>query len=379
MNAESKKRYKEIDFPFTCPVTNRTFSTNQGLACYVTKTLKTDHSIYYDKYINHRDKSCFFCGGDGLFISISRGYRNLCEDPECMKKSFKSHSVEGFMYRNNCSREEAQKLFELENGRQLEERIKTQNILRTEDPLWDKKRSRNCKEFWIKKGYSEEESIQKSKEVMVEIHQKTFQKFKDNPEKYVSKYDTKIEYYLNKGYSEKDSLILLSDRQSTFSLEICIEKYGNDLGQKIWLDRQEKWQLSIQNGGSLKGGFSGISQDLFDKIVNNYQGDIYYWTRNKEFYLKSNKSIYLYDFTDFSKMRIIEYNGDRYHANPNIYTADDKPHPYRDYTSFQIWEKDKRKIELANLNGFEVLTIWDSEYRKDKEKILQRCLDFLKN
>ena len=47
------------------------------------------------------------------------------------------------MYRNMCSREEAALLFESENKRQLEERIKTQNKLRKEDPLWDKKRSRS--------------------------------------------------------------------------------------------------------------------------------------------------------------------------------------------------------------------------------------------
>jgi putative intracellular protease/amidase len=29
-------------------------------------------------------------------------------------------------------------------------------------------------------------------------------------------------------------------------------------------------------------------------------------------------------------------------------------------------------------NGFEVLVIWDSEYKDNKEKTLKRCLEFLK-
>ena len=42
-----------------------------------------------------------------------------------------------------------------------------------------------------------------------------------------------------------------------------------------------------------------------------------------------------------------------------------------------MWQKDAEKIRIANENGFEVLTIWDSEYKKDKECILKKCLDFL--
>ena len=149
MNADAKKRYKDIDFPFTCPLSGRIFESPKGLSCYVTKTLKIPHTEYYDKNINHRDSPCFFCGNKGKFISISKGYRNLCDDPICVKKSFSSHTIDGFMYRNMCSREEAEKLFKSENKRQLEERIRTQNKLRKKDPLWDKKRSRNCIEFWL--------------------------------------------------------------------------------------------------------------------------------------------------------------------------------------------------------------------------------------
>jgi len=77
MNADAKKRYKEISFPFECPLTKRVFTSSKGLSVYVTKTLKMNHEEYYNKCINHKDSSCFFCGNKGSFISISRGYRNL--------------------------------------------------------------------------------------------------------------------------------------------------------------------------------------------------------------------------------------------------------------------------------------------------------------
>jgi hypothetical protein len=93
MNAESKKRYKDIDFPFVCPITNRVFNSGKGLSVYVTKSLKMNHSEYYDYYVGHRDSKCFFCGDKGKFISISKGYRNMCDNEECVKKSFQSNNI----------------------------------------------------------------------------------------------------------------------------------------------------------------------------------------------------------------------------------------------------------------------------------------------
>jgi hypothetical protein len=229
-----------------------------------------DHSEYYDKYINHRDNSCFFCGNKGKFISLSKGYRNLCSRDDCVKKSFNSHSVEGIMYRKMVTKEEAEVLYEIENQDQLEKRTKTQNKLREKDPLWDKKRSRNCVEFWLEKGFTETESLTKVNEVMNEIHEKTFKKFKDNKEHYADKQPTRIEYYLKRGYSEKEAKVELSNRQTTFSLDKCISKHGEKIGTKIWLDRQEKWQKSLAENGNIKGGYSKISQILFYDILEFY-------------------------------------------------------------------------------------------------------------
>jgi hypothetical protein len=384
MNADAKKRYKDIDFPFTCPITNREFNTPVGLSVYATKTLKINHHDYYLKYINHRDHTCFFCGGIGEFISISKGFRNLCNKKECVKKSFNSHSIEGFMYRNMCSREEADILFQEENKRQLEERTKTQNKLREEDPLWDKKRSRNCKEFWLEKGYTEEDAILKSKEVMKEIHQKTSKKLTSNPEKYASKYPTKVEYYLDKGYDLETAKNEISKIQNRFSLQGCIEKWGEELGREMWKKRQDKWMKSLTENGNLKGGYSKISQDLFNKIIDIYNKkdleEVYFWQKNKEFYIKSDKKIYLYDFTDLKNKKIIEYNGDQYHANPLIYSPTSMPHPYHksnNFTSEKIWENDKIKIETAKKEGFDVLIVWDSEYKKNPKQIIDKCIEFL--
>jgi len=230
--------------------------------------------------------------------------------------------------------------------------------------------------FWVKKGYSEEEAKK-----MVSENAKNASK-NVNYSKILS--NTKIEYWINKGYSEEEAIILRSERQSTFTLDKCIDKYGKEEGIKRFNERQLKWQKSLSDGGNLKIGYSKISQDLFYDLLESYNNEekdkIFFATHNKEYVLeKENGGVWLYDFVDTINKKIIEFNGDMYHGNPNKFKAEDNPHPFRkNITAQEIWDKDKRKLDIAIKNGFEVLTIWDSEYRwGNKQEILDKCLVFL--
>jgi hypothetical protein len=158
---------------------------------------------------------------------------------------------------------------------------------------------------------------------------------------------TTLEYYLERGYSEEESQNKLKERQSTFSLKKCIEKYGEEYGEKRWRERQEKWQISLLENGNMKCGYSKISQELFDTLCNELNKendiDIYYATKNKEYYLSiKNVGFFSYDFTDTKNRKIIEYNGDQYHANPQMYRESDYPHPFykeNGPSAYEIWEK----------------------------------------
>jgi len=59
-------------------------------------------------------------------------------------------------------------------------------------------------------------------------------------------FTTRIEYYLNKGMTEEEAAIALTERQTTFSLEICIEKYGEEEGLKRWQERQNTWHSNFK-------------------------------------------------------------------------------------------------------------------------------------
>jgi very-short-patch-repair endonuclease len=42
-----------------------------------------------------------------------------------------------------------------------------------------------------------------------------------------------------------------------------------------------------------------------------------------------------------------------------------------------IWKYDKKKIKLIENMGYEILIIWEKEYKQNKEKTIQKCIDFI--
>ena len=366
-----------------CKICNKDFNSLKAIQIHLKKA---HSSICMEEYFLENigeAKKCRMCGNKGRFISLEKGFRDLCLDKECIKNSSKVNTISFWLSKGLTEEEAKGKLNEL-NNKQLKSRMVTFEENVSSDPLWNKKRSRNSKHFWMLKGFSEEEAILKSKEVVKEIQQKSLNNRKESPELYKHVFNTKIEYYEKKGYSKEESKDLLKKRQTTFSLEICIKKYGDDIGNKVWIERQEKWQESLSKNGNIKGGYSKISQELFDTLSSKYSLEesinLFYWTKNKELLLKDNDRIYLYDFTDDSSKKMIEYNGDQYHANPSIYKENDYPHPYNKkngFSSKEIWEKDEKKRLLAEKNGYEFLVIWVSEYRKKPNEVLDKCLNFL--
>jgi len=274
--------------------------------------------------------------------------------------------------------------------------------------------------FWVKRGLSEEESTRKIKEMkpnlvehwlcrgfsIEESKLKTELHLMNTERAFIVKYGKEegvklfrekkvkegklhsprsVEYWLNKGFSVEESKNKVSEGQNKFSLVKCIEKYGEEEGKIIFTERQKKWQESLYKNGNLKSGYSKVSQDLFFELLKYYKNVeelnyVMFAKKGGEFVLTSNDGFYRYDFTDLLNKKIIEYNGDNYHANPDTYSVNETPNPFRkNITSEDIWKKDDIKIKLANKHKYDVLIIWDSEYKKDKEKVIKKCLNFLKN
>ena len=72
-------------------------------------------------------------------------------------------------------------------------------------------------------------------------------KKENNPDKYKGILPNQLDYWINKGYTKEQSEQKLSERQSTFSYNKCIEKYGLIRGYIRFKKRQEQWQNTLNS------------------------------------------------------------------------------------------------------------------------------------
>ena len=222
-----------------------------------------------------------------------------------------------------------------------------------------KERSPFSKEYYKKRGLSENDRV----------------KFNKNVAKNRS-YNTTLEFYINKGYSEEEAKAELKKRQQTFTLEKCIERYGIEEGTKRWKERQDKWKLKVfADGNRLTCGRSNACEKLVNLILEN-TSNINLRYGNNELRIYDNKTMYLYDITNESNKKIIEFNGDMWHGNPKIYKSSEKQ-KITNISYKKIWEKDKIKKEVAEQHGYEVMIVWESEFYKNEEDVVQKCKKFI--
>jgi len=284
------------------------------------------------------------------------------------------------------------------------------------------------KEYWISRGSSEEEAIKKVKDFQKEQSKKV-KNFKSEMHK---------EYWIEHGFSEEEAKEKVKDRQATGKLEKYIVKYGEKDGRKKWEERQIKWQNTMNDKGieekhemykkifdkinnklpeekkrinKLKGTtlenqikkwgkvdgtekyylwynkiinhlshqlyYSKMSQELFYKLLENISDkeNVKFATHNGEKIIRKESRSYLYDFC-YNK-KIIEFNGDYWHANPQLYKEIDILKFSTNLTAKEIWKLDEQKINVVKNKGYKILIIWEKDYKENKEKIINECLNFL--
>ena len=149
------------------------------------------------------------------------------------------------------------------------------------------------------------------------------------------------------------------------SLNSFIERYGETVG----LLRYDEFVLRNIELLKTKPNFSLSSQNMFNKIIQTDNFDknkVYFATNNGEYMFYISKESDLYGVfrviqVDFKfGDKIIEFDGDYWHSKIK-----------------QI-EKDKLRDEFLVKKGYNVLRIKESDYTKNKEETVNKCINFLK-
>ena len=231
-------------------------------------------------------------------------------------------------------------------------------------------------EYWIKKGYTEEEAN--------EIVNKRKKKAADasriashNRPSYLT--NVHIDYYINKGMTIEEAEKALKERQNTVSLKSFQRKYGEEEGLKRFNDRNKKWQDTLNNkpeeekqrlyeariAGFRKASSNSIS--IEETSILNLLEEKYNIKIERQIGLDYQGKIYLFDGK--YKDVIIEFNGDYWHCNPLKYESS-FVHPTRNCTAKDIWNYDYFKCNTVAQN-YRVFIIWENELN-DTDKIIER-------
>jgi len=176
-------------------------------------------------------------------------------------------------------------------------------------------------------------------------------------------FETRVDYWVKRGLSEEEAIGKIKERQITFSLNKCIEKYGEEKGLERWKQRQEKWLNNYK-----RNSYSKVSQVLFkqlyDLIKNNFN-EIYFATihdnkRNNEYTLKLSNRIVKPDFLVKDNNKIIEFDGIYWHQNSVVNKSREE-------------QRDKSIME----GGYKILHIREDDFYDDPNGTIEKCITFI--
>ena len=390
------------DYCFICnseTVIANSFATryiicSEKCRCEMDERAKTQRKITRYSKINPdydvnlgNSRKCKYCDNTLSHSGSLRTMVNICSE-SCLKiheESFDERkggaNTIDFWIRNGYSPEEAKEQVSKEQRR----------------------RSQRCIECWLERGYSEEESREKVSNF--QSINTAYRTDKYTHDELAAMTPLSQKYWIAKGMTEDEAeeQVRFNNSRSldgyiarhgveegtkkynnfckingaAQTLEHYIELNGEEIGTQNWYRKFDK-QAHSEIAKKL---FNDIMQQLPEDFKERHGTKIYFkGYSEKEFGKRYDNGYYFYDFVISSLKYCIEFNGNMFHANPNLYEADHII-PVINMPARDVWDFDERKINfLKNEYNFIVDVIWESEYnrrstRLKREEVVKSIVD----
>lgn len=164
----------------------------------------------------------------------------------------------------------------------------------------------------------------------------------------------------------------ISLARSSFSLE-----KWNSIAEKLrktrreWSDERKK-EYFKKRGELTKKFWEGVNDDFlsgnFLPKMNNIEKKVSLALELAELDFQFSKFVARrqFDFLVIGTQVLIEVQGDYWHANPEIYSFTDSiyfPGRGKEHV-WKIWERDRKKREIAEKYGYEVVYVWEKDIRE---------------
>jgi hypothetical protein len=309
----------------------------------------------YDKHININNNS------------ISKMFR-MCETlSDIIKNNQNEYEV---LFLKYLSEKSQKKRIEIRYGEkrldEFVEKLKSRPRPKQPHSIFDKK-------FWMNSGLSEDESIEKVKEIQRNnVRKRTKESYKNFSEKL----KFSLDYWTKKGYSSDEAEILRKPYLDPIKndLESLIEKHGKDKGINIWTKRCNKYKESMKKNihNRKTGGY--VSKESLYFFIPLYKmcrrlglrrDEIYFGINgSREFFIRDNNlqenGGKFYDFCIPKLKIIVEYHGTFWHPR----NLNEWKNPWTDYDTAK--SNDDYKKSLANSRNMCYHIVWSDDNHKNK-------------
>lgn len=88
------------------------------------------------------------------------------------------------------------------------------------------------------------------------------------------------------------------------------------------------------------------------------------------------ESKYFADILLLNKKKIIEYNGDYWHCNPNKYSSDYFNKKTGKYAK-DVWATDLDRRNILEQMGYSIFCVWESDFLKERKMLEAKIKDFI--
>ena len=243
--------------------------------------------------------------------------------------------------------------------------------------------------------YCEKQRVKNTYEFKKQKYGWTVEQFKE----YNKRRSITLENCIKKHGVEKGTLIFNDycekQKEAGVSLSFFIDKYGIEKGTEKFKEVCKNKALTEENFKRKYGVGQGLQKfneylerkntninfrskkadDIFKKLLKIDSGKIS-CLENEHWIFNSDRKRFLYDYTNLSKMKIIEFNGNFWHANPELF-EDENAVLYANKSVKEIRELNQAKIDCAVSAGFNVLEVWEKDFDENPEEAFNMILEFL--
>lgn len=221
--------------------------------------------------------------------------------------------------------------------------------------------------YWIERfNYTEEDAILKVSEIQRNNGLKGYESVpKEN--RYFS-----LDYLTSRGYTEDEAREIFGEQQksrSARSSKFSGKKHTNESKERI----SETSKIRVQEHGVANW------VKHFGRIGGKSKGEVTSYNEIKIQFcenLLANQPIDKYYVDMLIGKKVIEFNGDYWHCNPDFYDHN-YYHPVKKMFAYEIWEIERVRVDTIINLGYDVYIIWENNWNKNKYQELDNIKKFL--